>query len=387
MKQPILSIVIPTKDRYYYLEILLNKLFTYNNKEIEIVIQDNTDDNSEFLDFLKGVDYPLLKYGYTKGQIPIYQNADDAILNSTGKYICFIGDDDGVTSKILDCVEYMDNNNIDVMVPRKVRYRWPDRHIGNKIMDNASTIEVEGDSGKIEIVSSYETIKNVLKIGCVHMGKLPQPYHGIVRREYYEMIYKKCGTHFPGPSPDIASAMALALLNPVYAFAEIPVIIAGASKHHNGGAHNMKSNASEIDKIPFLPQNAAKDWEKMIPKIWTGETIWCESAVKALRHMGRTDLVEKVNYEYLYAKFITYHFPLRKMAWDLSNHKLKLCLRVIELYFIRLFKVSKRLVALKSGKIASGIGNINEAICWVENNYAIDNAFDLPINPNNTSVY
>ena len=249
MKQPLLSIVIPTKDRYYYLQILLSKLITYNKNEIEIVIQDNTDDNSEFLDFLKGIDYSLLKYEYVKGQIPIYQNADKAILNSTGKYICFIGDDDGVTSRILDCVEYMDEKGIDVLLPKKVRYRWPDRHL-SKIIDNAATMEVEGASGKIVEMDTSRTIEEVLNIGCVHMGKLPQPYHGIVRREYYERIYNKCGTHFPGASPDIASAIALALLNPVYVYAELPVVIAGASKHHNGGAHKMKSNASEIEKIP-----------------------------------------------------------------------------------------------------------------------------------------
>ncbi len=371
MKQPLLSIVIPTKDRYYYLEILLRKLFTYNREEIEIVIQDNTDDNSEFLDFLKEVDYPLLKYGYTKGQIPIYQNADDAILNSTGRYICFIGDDDGVTSKILDCVEYMVKNNIDVMVPRKVRYRWPDRHI-NTFMDNAATLEIEGDSGVVSIMNPMDTVYEVLSIGCVHMGKLPQPYHGIVKREFYEMIYKQCGTHFPGASPDIASAMALALLKPAYAYAEIPVVIAGASKHHNGGAHKMKSNASEIDKIPFLPPNAAKEWEKKIPKIWTGETIWCESAVKALKRMGREDLVEKVNFEYLYAKFITYHFPLRKMAWILSVHKLSLVIRVVGLTINRFFNISKRLLNQEKKGLYRGVNDIAAAIDIIESKYKIN---------------
>lgn len=369
--KPLLSIVIPTKDRYYYLKILLNILFTYNKEEIEIVIQDNSDDNSEFLDFLEGVDYPLLKYDYVKGQIPIYLNADKAILNSTGRYVCFIGDDDGVTSKILDCVEYMMNNNIDVMVPRKVRYRWPDRHLA-KIIDNAASLEVEAASGRIVYLNCTDTINEVLKIGCVHMGKLPQPYHGIVKREFYDMIYSKCGTHFPGASPDISSAVALALLNPIYVYAEIPVVIAGASKHHNGGAHKMKSNAAEIDKLPFLPANTAKEWEEKIPKIWTGETIWCESAIKAFKHMGRNDLVQKVNFEYLYAKFITYHFPLRKMAWVISEHKTFLVLRVVLLSIKRMFSILKRIMIVRKRGVYHGVDDIAIAIELIESKYPIN---------------
>lgn len=371
MKQPMLSIVIPTKNRYYYLEILLNKLFTYNKEKIEIVIQDNSDDNSEFLDFLKGIDYNLLKYEYINGQLPIYQNADKAILNSCGKYVCFIGDDDGVTSKILECVEYMERNNIEVMVPQKVRYRWPDRHL-SKIIDNAATMEVEGASGEITVMNTVDTIEDVLKIGCVHMGKLPQSYHGIVRRDYYDKIYEKCGTHFPGASPDIACAMSLALLNPVYVYAEIPVVIAGASKHHNGGAHQMKSNASEIDELPFLPPNTSKEWDKRIPKIWTGETIWCESAVKAMIRMGRQDLVERVNFEYLYAKFITYHFHLRNMAWTLSKHKIALVFRVMWLTINRFFNILKRLVSREKKGLYRGVNDIATAINIIEAKYMVN---------------
>jgi len=50
MKKP-LSIVIPTKDRYDYLESLIELISGFESDEIEIVIQDNTYDNREIIDY------------------------------------------------------------------------------------------------------------------------------------------------------------------------------------------------------------------------------------------------------------------------------------------------------------------------------------------------
>ena len=86
----------------------------------------------------------------------------------------------------------------------------------------------------------------------------------------------------------------------------------------------MKNRAADIDDVPFLPPHAKENWEKRIPKIWTGETVWCESSVKAMRYMGRDDLAESVNYEALYVAFVTYNHSLRKMAYDLSANKTRL---------------------------------------------------------------
>ena len=49
---PLLSIIIPTKDRYKYLKILISLIDSYNLSELELIIQDNTSDNTEILKFL-----------------------------------------------------------------------------------------------------------------------------------------------------------------------------------------------------------------------------------------------------------------------------------------------------------------------------------------------
>ena len=372
MKQPLLSIVIPTKDRYFYLKHLLKYLFQLDPCNVEIVLQDNTEDNCEILDFLEGVDYPYLKYAHIKEQIPISLNSDRAVLNSTGKFVCFIGDDDGVTSLLIPCVEYMEKNGIDVVVPESVIYKWPDAYNVIKAGANTACLKYRVFSGEKVEVNIESTLLDLLKKGCDDRKGLPLLYHGIVRREILNKIYEKGGTFFPGPSPDIANGVALCLTNCKYYRIDMPVIIAGASKYRGGGARQMKNHAANLEDLPFLPANTKENWETKIPRIWTGRTVWSESSVKAMRYMGREDLVDMVNYESLYSSFVAYYFPLRKLAYQLTNNKLKLFFVSSWKLLIRGFNVLLRVFHIKksSNVIVSGINDIESASHYLDANYS-----------------
>ena len=49
----LLSIIIPTKERYEYLEKLVELLITFKENNFEIIVQDNSQDNSKFLSYFK----------------------------------------------------------------------------------------------------------------------------------------------------------------------------------------------------------------------------------------------------------------------------------------------------------------------------------------------
>ena len=55
MQPLLLSIVIPTKNRYDYLCILIKSLLKNQSDEFEIIIQDNSDDNTLFIEFLNKI--------------------------------------------------------------------------------------------------------------------------------------------------------------------------------------------------------------------------------------------------------------------------------------------------------------------------------------------
>ena len=117
-KEYLLSIDIPTKNRYPYLIKLLKLIESFSFKEVEVVIQDNNENNKQILDYFEemGGKPSYVTYVWQKDPIPISLNSDYAILNSHGEYVSFIGDDDGVSKYIVDCCKWMKNNDIECVV-------------------------------------------------------------------------------------------------------------------------------------------------------------------------------------------------------------------------------------------------------------------------------
>lgn len=361
MNQPLLSIVIPTKDRYNYLECLLELIYGFKSDQIEVVLQDNTNDNTEILRFMDEKKYPNLVYNHIAHQIPISQNCDKAIKKSTGKYVCFIGDDDGVTRFIEDCVRWMDQNNVEVVLPETISYYWPDA-VYTVSGNTPGRLIIPEFTNKITKVSTQTVLKEIMDLGFINRGRLPLAYHGIVRRDTLEKIYNICGTYFPGQSPDIANGVALSLVTDSYYHVSFPIVIPGAGSRHGGDIGKMKNHAAEIDDVPFLSPTAKKEWEKQIPRIWTGETIWCESAVKALRNMGHAEMVKDVNFEVMYAYFIAYHYPLKELAYNLTSHKVALFLKSNYLFAERVFNAVVRRLKMRFIKDRSQIFGVDTII-------------------------
>lgn len=336
----LLSIVIPTKDRYPYLKHLINLIDSFESNEIEIVVQDNTYDNS---DFLNSEEIKKVNYYYEKEQIPIFLNCDKAILHSTGEYICFIGDDDGLTPYALDCVRWMAKNNIEVVMPSTISYSWPDRIVKSKALKKPGSIMYKPFTGEIKKMSTKAVLEESIKAGFINRGNMPLVYHGLVKRSTLDKIYDRCGTFFPGASPDIANAVALCLSVDEFYKIDQPLTISGASKAHGGGVNKMKNRAANIEDVPFLPKDIVEKWDNRVPRIWTGETIWCQSAVMALKAMGRNDLVDKVNFEKMYARFAAFHIPLKGLAYNVTSSKFLLTLRMAGIVIWRYFYAAERL--------------------------------------------
>lgn len=371
----LLSLVVPTKNRYKYLKHLIQLIDSFNDNNIELVIQDNSDNNEEILNYLKSFNNKNIKYFYCTATLSQSENSDKAILNSTGEYVCYIGDDDGVTKYIVDVVEYMKNKNISILMSNTVNYYWPDYYSGSSL-SYSGKLNYKNYSNEITTKSTDYTLNQILNKGFINRGEMPLVYHGIVRRDILDKIYEIGETFFPGPSPDIANAVSISLIERSFKFFDFPFIISGASKHHGGGIRSMKNRSASIDDVPYLPKDAKENWEERIPKVWTGETVWCESAIKALRYMKREDIIEKINFEYMYANFIAFHFPLRKLAYNLSQNKLQLFLNSYRIIVKRYLTGITNLVYLKLfGKIKGSITHknvqdINKAVELLHNNFS-----------------
>ncbi len=147
------------------------------------------------------------------------------------------------------------------------------------------------------------------------MYDLPKVYHAVVSRAALDRVYNKSGSYFPGPSPDMANAIGLCCTLKNHVYLEFPIIISGFSYKSTGGMGARGAHIGDIKSMKHLPKDTDKLWEKKVPKLWTGETIYAESTIKSLRAMGEDEALKKFNYLNMYAAFISYNTGFNKMIF------------------------------------------------------------------------
>lgn len=299
-ENPLLSLVVPTKDRYYYLKFLIALVDSFRFNDFEMIIQDNTYDNTEILKYLEVCQYDFVKYYYTKEQISVKENSDLAILHSSGEYVCFIGDDDGVSRHILKVVKYMRKNGIESLTTINSKYVWPDVH--GYIWDFSGSLYLDSFSNKVENINCSKERSKILKRACWSYvnSKMPRVYQGIVRRSVLNKVYGEAGSFFPGPSPDIANSMAISFYITKHVYCDLPIIISGSCHSSACGKGAKHAHIGELKDQNFLGKNVEKEWDKRVPKYWTGSSVYAESTIKALEKMNRKEEIKHFNFSYLY---------------------------------------------------------------------------------------
>lgn len=301
MSNFLLSVVVPTKNRKEYIAPLIEIFNSFENKDIELIIQDNSDDDS-IRSLAEGKDLRI-GYYYDNRKMSVVENCDLAINHSHGKYVCFLGDDDLFSPKIYDFTVRMDQYKYESAIFNVAKYYWPGVKFKVHKFPNLIIKKFKGEISEIDIKSEFDTI---MKKGAVSLGNMPKVYHGIVLRERLNEIYKITGTYFPGPSPDMANAVALSFVLKNLIYCDAPFIISGTSPKSTAGmgaAHMHKGNLKDID---FLPNDVSEKWNKNIPKIWTGSTIYVQSAFEALQNLKKETEISKINFNYFYAYFYVF---------------------------------------------------------------------------------
>ncbi|MHA8072230.1 glycosyltransferase family 2 protein [Aquirufa ecclesiirivi] len=302
--KPLLSIIIPTKNRYAYLTDVLHILVGIKHEGLEYIITDNTPDNIAFSKFIEELNDDRIKYFYVRENMSQTENSDYALSKANGSYVCFIGDDDVILENIFVMVKKMQEENIDCMIQDPVTYYWPDVDFKYSSRTQQAASFNYGDYYKYEFaqIDVKQELEMVLDCGATKIGLLPRVYHGIVRKEILDKVKKKCGSYFPGPSPDMASSVALALLSAKTVLSKMTFTISGKSGKSASGMGLNHTHKGDLDK-DFLPANILETWNHKIPQFWSCSTIWAQSASTSLKAFHSAD---RINYIALYTNLLVF---------------------------------------------------------------------------------
>ena len=297
----ILSIVIPTRNRFEYLRDCIQTLNNIHTAKMEVVVQDNSDDHTPISEFIKGLGNDNIKYYYRAGKLTQTENSELAITHATGEYVCYIGDDDSICEKIIDLAEAMKQFDIDACTYRIATYNWPDLVA---LKPELYYFKTPMHSGMIQARDPLQLLHKRLRRGIHEIYGLPRVYHGIVSRRLLDEIHRHLGCYFPGPSPDMANATACALYARNLLNIDIPMIVCGFGKNSAGGLGKRGLHKGTLKGNFQLRADIEEVWDSRIPKLWMGVTIWPESAISALTACNREDLISEINFEDIYAATI-----------------------------------------------------------------------------------
>lgn len=292
---------MPTKNRVEYAMPAISCVLKTSSDDVELVVQDNSS-NSELEDALSGLNDPRLKYHHTKESVDVIHNFSIALENSTGDYICFIGDDDCVNPEIVDAALWAKSQGYDAVLPsRPAQYWWPDLRFYYYGDSFSGSLELAPFSGNVLFPNPEAEMLKCARRAGQDFFDLPKVYYGIVKRSIMDQVKAKCHTYFPGPSPDMAGAMAAAGFVKSMCKIDYPLFVPGSSAKSTAGSGGMKKHQGRLEDQAHLPKDCIRNWSLIVPKFFSGPTIWGEDTVQALKALGRDDMLKRYNVALLHS--------------------------------------------------------------------------------------
>ena len=373
--EPLISIVIPTKDRYNTLLDVIDSVLAIQSNNIELIVQDNSIDPTQIKEYLNYNKDGRLKYFHCSRKLSQTENSDEAVKKASGKYVCFIGDDDAVLPYIADVAFWMDEQNIGILKGSKPDYYWPGMPITSTSGAKDGVLKYAKYGYSAEQISTSRALSEALAKGGTSMTMLPSVYHGIVAKSILDSIYEITQSYFPGPSPDMANGIALCLVSKHYTNIDIPFVISGKSNMSIDGQGVKHKHVNELENVDHLPADTIKKWSVVIPRYWTGPTIWAESTIKSLSAFNLQHYVDKINVNYLLAYILLFHNNDRKSIMkDYKYHNMnyiKFITAFIDLLIIRVKSFFINRVSIFSPITHYKVNGIKAAIELVTKNIDI----------------
>lgn len=281
--RPILSIIIPTKNRQQYCVQSIEQIIALNIPNIEICIQDNSDS-----DVLRSMIPSSIKdsiiYNYTPGIQSFISNFEAAVDLASGDYLCMIGDDDGILPSILDVAQYARDNRVDCVIPSlDIVYFWPSCP---PIIPGAENglLQITSREKVVKSINPKKELKKLLKSAIQDYTSfgVPRLYHGIVSRRCLDRIKDKTGHLFGGLTPDMYIATALSLVSESVISISEPITISGICPTSGSSDSASGKHTGELKDAPHFVGHASYEWSSIIPPFYSVDTIWADTLMHAL---------------------------------------------------------------------------------------------------------
>lgn len=290
--KPLLSILIPTKNREEYALKVVYQILGINDNRIQLIVYNNSDTNN--LENLLGdcLKDPRIKYFYNHEVLSFVKNFSLGIDECDGEFVTIIGDDDGINPLIIDIACWAAENGIEAVTPSlPLLYNWPGSGVNSE--NGTGKLSITDFSCKAKFHSTLKEVKKLLNNGCQDYlsFNLAKAYHGMIKRSVLNEIKRETGNYIGGLSPDIYLSVAASLLIKRVLIIDYPLTISGICKRSGSADSASGKHTGKLEDAPHFKGQLNYQWSDVVPKFYSVETIWADSALAAIKDLQKNYLV------------------------------------------------------------------------------------------------
>ncbi len=244
MAAPLLSIIIPTRERAGTLAYTLASALDQASRDYEVVISDNASEDGT-VTVVSDVNDDRIKYFRTSHRLSMCDNYEFALSKARGEYVIIIGDDDAAIPGMLD----------DLLIRLRalaepVIHMWPLHIYDWPVEDRPAKATYVAPEAAETVLDLKAKGRRVVELGGWKYYELPSPYHAAIPRRILGSLRERTGRVFHSTQPDVFTAMAIP------AFADRAINI-GKTVTFNG--RSAKSNG-----LGFVKRAALANIERFI---------------------------------------------------------------------------------------------------------------------------
>lgn len=378
VNQPLLSILIPTKNRQYTCLYAIESVILLNrNDDVEIIVQDCSDDDSLKAKIMeKFGNNANIKYEHQDTKPSMTENWNRAFARGTGYYKCGIGDDDAVLPSIYEVAKWAKQQDIDAIGhSKKYNYFWSDFSIipgySGRLVKVLDDFDEETKIYTRDILD--EMIRQRATIPNMDYRDLPIAYHTLLSGKLIERLVERTGVFLDGTSLDVYSGFALGLLVNKYYVLNTPFTLPGACGSSNSNRTGNKKYNQHFEEF----KNIYAD--ERIPRRYNLAFTIAESTQKAFSNLNDEHYHKLLDLPYLYVEFMAYSFNIdmfkillrfmrkqRFRFWQYIRFSWLLIVRILKFVGIRLQALLNRLTGWKTNaKPTFPAGDIIQAMALI----------------------
>ena len=240
MGDPFVSVIIPTRDRCSTLGPAVSTALDQNVADMEVIVSDNASTDatvkviSEFSD-------GRLSYIRAPHRMSMCDHWEFALNHARGKYIIFIGDDDGLMPGACERLRRLSETfQAKVFHWDRHEYVWPGA-------DGGPAVALGPPSREPIEFNLVDRARRSVALGGRGWQSLPKLYHSSVARSVLDELRLRTGRVFHSSMPDIFMGYALP------AFSDHAVEVGGCLTLNGRSAASL-GHASQIGDNPVLGQ-------------------------------------------------------------------------------------------------------------------------------------